>query len=423
MQGEKKRKGRGKKITSALGLLDNEPYRTIIDVINYLEEAEPQQIRCVINNEDEENLKLDHIHNDLDSVGRWVNSKEEYKRKTREVKQLIQSRPDKPLFNPFTSANIRDYLDKLIEWRIVEKIERRCYQIAPSLKNEIIRKSNTRIIDSYARDDISDFTESNLIVYGFEHLCKQLEEADRSESGQKLASKLLVDNPDMYYWFSISSKCEEVLNKGIIPEELQEKFKSYYKREYGDEISFPVGAIITKEKGKEWIIDDGLSEYFIRKEDGELGFYESLALERRTGKDYITKIKERLEDIEYELEALQIEAWRAVCYLESVNGTSRENYLNDLKKYAPFDPPGPLLSTRSNISLFYSEKLGFNLPSSIDLEISVSRWHRALIDKTLSEKEREKIAKELFQKHGEEIIGVCPTLRYYIKRTLRKKKE
>ena len=521
MQGEKKRKGRGKKITSASGLLDNEPYRTIIDVINYLKEAEPQQIRCVINNEDEENLKLGHIHNYLDSVGRWVNSKEEYKRKTREVKQLIQSRPDKPLFNPFTSANIRDYLDKLIEWRIVEKIERRRYQIEPSFKNEIIRKSNKRIIDYYARDDISDFSESNLIVYGFEHLRKQLKEADRSECGQKLLSKRLSDYSDTC-WLSTSTKLEKYLNKGAIPQELRDivcvffmlfsagverwdismqfteekqvqilslrdgdvtitkqKDKEwiieggvkFIARKEGDMLNiydddlrlfgidadfsentgFSDSATITKRKGGEWIIDDE-GELIIRKEDGKLKIYQSHAAQRRTGKDYITIIKNRIDNIKHELEELNKEKEKATSYLSAVHDEHSEKYdkyidkfikekkenlwdkdqdfkertLNimfgvegidekyakDYEKYVkekllplPSPTPPPIL----DITLFYSEKLDLNLPSSVEVAMAAASWNSAfsaLKDKTISEGELEKRTKELYQKYGYEIQKV-----------------
>lgn len=522
MQGEKKRKGRGKKITSALGLLDNEPYRTIIDVINYLEEAEPQQIRCMINNEDEENLKMDHIHNYLDSVGRWVNSKEEYKRKTREVKQLIQSRPDKPLFNPFTSANIRDYLDKLIEWRIVEKIERRRYQIEPSFKNEIVRKSNKRIIDFYARDDISDFSESNLIVYGFEHLRKQLEEADRSECGQKLLSKRLSNYSDTC-WFTTSTKLEKYLNKGAIPQELrdivsvffmffsagverrdismqfseekQAQILSLRQDRTGDEITitkqknkewiieggvkfiarkegdmlniydddlrlfgidadfsenttFSDSATITKGKGGEWIIDDE-GELIIRKEEGKLKIYQSHAAQRRTGKDHITIIKNRIDKIKHELEELNKEKEKATSYLSAVHDEHSkkydkyidkfikekkenlwdkdqdfkertlnimfgvegidEKYAKDYEKYVkekllPLPPPTP--PPILDITLFYSEKLDLNLPSSVEVAISAARWNSASKDKTISEEELEKIAKDLYQKDGYEIQKV-----------------
>lgn len=96
--------------------------------------------------------------------------------------------------------------------------------------------NNKRIIDHYSRDDISDYSESNLIVYGFEHLRKQLEEADRREYAQKLAS----EHPNKY-WYSISTEFEEDLNKGVIPQELQDKFKF---------------ATVTKGEGNEWQIDD-----------------------------------------------------------------------------------------------------------------------------------------------------------------------
>ncbi len=526
MQGEKKRKGRGKKITSALGVLDNEPYRTIIDVINYLEEAEPQQIRCVINNEDEENLKLDHIHT-FDSVGRWVNSKEEYKRKTREVKQLIQSHPDKPLFNPFTPANIRDYLDKLIEWRIVEKIERRRYQIAPSFKNEIIRKSNKRIIDHYSRDDISDFSESNLIAYGFEHLRKQLEGADRSECGQKLLSKRLSNYPDTC-WFSTSTKLEEYLNKGDIPQELRDIVSVFFmffsadaewrdiSKEFSEEKQAQILSLrdvtITKQKDKEWIIEGGFKfiarkegdmlniydddlrlfgidadfsentgvsdsatiakekrgewiidderELIIRKEEGKLKIYKSYAAQRRIGKDHITIIHNRIERIKHELEELHKEKEEATNYLSYVENEQHEIYhkyldkfrkeqkenltkeqkeklrdiflnqeqslnilmfgvedadkksVKDYEKYVkekllPLPPPTP--PPILDITLFYSEKLDLNLPSSVEVAISAASWNSAfsaLKDKTISEEELEKRTKELYQEYDYEIQKV-----------------
>ena len=419
MASEKKRKGRGKNITSALELLDREPYRTIIEIIHLFGEAAPWQIIYVSNNENEKELtqrergKLQRL--------RRINK---YKKEGNEVKQLIHSRPDNPPCYPLNSDNLKKYLNTLIQWGIVEKIERGSYRIAPSLKNEIARKSNTRIIDSYARDDISDFSESNLIVYGFEHFCKQLEEADRSEDAQKLAANLLADYPDIY-WFSISTKFEEDLNKGIIPEELKKKFESCYKRMYDEETPFSDSATVTKGEGDEWQIDDEGWEYSIRKEDGELKIYDSYAAQRRTGKDYITKIKERLENIEYELGALQTEARRAVTYLANVDSELFEKHSNNLKKSIPFlRPRSPFISSLSNISLFYSEKLGFNLPPSIELEISVSRWRRFLRDKTSSEEDGEKLAMELYQEHGKEILWCIPgpSLRQYIARGWRKKK-
>ena len=356
MKGDKKR--RGPKITSRIELLDREPYRTVIEVINHLEkvmgEAEPKQILFVINAE--EPLYTEHVREDqLKNLRNRVYNKAIYENRTKEVKSSIQSRPDKSKYN-LTKYNLRDYLNTLIQWGIVEKLERGRYQIAPSLKNEIIRKSNKRIIDYYARDDISDFSESKLIVYGFEYLRKQLEEADRSEYAQKLSSKY----PDRY-WYSISTEFEEDLNKGVIPqelkdkgkadfmigvrrieewwekkdcilmqyskwlprilslsdkatitkirdwcllfcidakfeddlnknsfpEELKDKFKSYFKRMYNRETPFSDSATITKGEGNEWQIDNERRQYIIRKEGDELKIYNRYAARMSIGKEWI----------------------------------------------------------------------------------------------------------------------------------------
>lgn len=184
MASEKKR--RGKKITSSIELLGREPYRTIIEIIYHFEESEPQQIRCAINNGDEEKLKLGHIHNYLGD-GRWVKSQEEYKRKTRDIKQLIQSRPDKPRYH-LTPFNLRDYLNTLIKWGIVEKTgipekkERGKYQLTNSFKKEFARESNKKIINGYPGSAITDIArEYGITLYGLGGLIKQLEKADISD--------------------------------------------------------------------------------------------------------------------------------------------------------------------------------------------------------------------------------------------------
>ena len=619
MASEKKRKGRGKNITSALELLDREPYRTIIEIIHLFGEAAPWQIIYVSNNENEKELtqrergKLQRL--------RRINK---YKKEGNEVKQLIHSRPDNPPRYPLNSDNLKKFLNTLIQWGIVEKLERGRYQIAPFFKNEIIRKSNTRIIDFYAKDNISDFSESNLIVYGFEHLRKQLEEADRSEYAQKLSSEypdiylfsidtkfkedlnkgvfpqelkdkfkvdFMIEVREIEEWkeekdyllmhyskwlprilslsdnatimkfqdwcllfcsdvkfeddlnknvfpeelkdkfksyfkrmyneerpfsdsatvtkgegnewqidderrqyiiwkeddelkiynsyaarmsigkewiiedgkefvarkegnklniylglvlrrgkklhtpiqdlrlFSIDAKFEGDFNKNIIPEELKNKFKSYFERRYHAERPFSDSAILTKREGNEWQIGDERRQYIIREEDGKLKIYDSYAALRRIGKDYIDIIKNRIKRIKCELEELNKEAREADDYismseldpedgfLANMDSEKYREYLKEIEK--KYDLP-------RHISLFYSDHLDFVLPSSVDVAIEASRWCKVSGDKTLSEEDREKEAKRLYQKDGREILKIVPNpigFAYYLGEPLWKGKK
>lgn len=88
-----------------------------------------------------------------------------------------------------------------------------------------------------------------------------------------------------------------------------------------------------------------------------------------------------------------------------------EKYVKDYEKYVkeklihPFltpPTPPPIL----DITLFYSEKLDLNLPSSVEVAIAAASWNSALKDKTISEEELEKRTKELYQKYGYEILKV-----------------
>ena len=176
MPSEKKRRGRGKNITSALELLDREPYRTIIEIIYLFGEAEPRQIICVSNNENEKALilrdkemtqleKLRHLHH----IDRYGNKNE--------VKWL--SRPDNPSLYPLNSDNLKKFLNTLIKCGIIERKGRGKYQIAWAFKKEFVRESNKNVINRYSGSAITDKArEYGITLYGLEHFKGQLKKAD-----------------------------------------------------------------------------------------------------------------------------------------------------------------------------------------------------------------------------------------------------
>jgi len=182
MTEEKKR--RGAKIISAVELLNREPHRTIIEIIYLLEgtmgEAEPKQILNVFNAK-EDPLYTKHVREHHAKIIRnRVYNIDLYESNTHKIKRIIQSRPDKPKYN-ITRFNLRDYLNILLKWQIVEKIERGSYKIADPFKKEFVRKSNKEIINGYIADEITP-DKYGITLYGVELLAEQLEE---NPEGQK----------------------------------------------------------------------------------------------------------------------------------------------------------------------------------------------------------------------------------------------
>ncbi len=389
-------------------LFDREPYRRVIEAISLLEktagDAEPKQILYVINAKASDVLGhpskkiLDRIYN-----------KALYENSTKEVKRVIQSRPDKTRLdnNEITRFNIRDYLNTLLQFGIVEKIERGHYRIAPAFKNEIIRHINKEIIgEYYYKEDLTDYSESNLIIYGLDLIRKLLEATDRIKSRF----------PDEYIFsIDVDTECEEDLNKGNIPQDFMDKFNSFFVIEMnrslhelkedleGDlpespRIRQPLSdrAVISKGKTNEWIIDDEGRKYVIRKEDRELKVYNSPKLSEY-GTNHITNIENRINEIIEQIEELNKEVDEAYDYINNFNIAYTEECIDYAKKHNWY--PMVWNYVHPNFTLFYSRFLHTS-PQSVELAAAVSRWHRVRMDESLSREEKEKIAKELWEKYG-----------------------
>ena len=207
MTSKKKRRGRGKNITSALDLLGREPYRTIIEIIYLFGEAEPRQIIYVCNNENEKELILQNaeltrpeMYQRLWRINGYRNS---------EVKQLIHSRPENPPLHPLNSDNLKKFLNTLIKCGIIERKGRGKYQIAWAFEKEFARESDKNIINRYPGSEITDKArEYGITLYGVEHLKKRLEKADIREFAVSGLKHLKGED----YLEDISEKLSDILD-------------------------------------------------------------------------------------------------------------------------------------------------------------------------------------------------------------------
>ncbi len=207
------KKRRGQKITSPMDLIYREPYRTVIEAIYLLDketgEAEPKQILFVINSEATLSVK-DVPEHPTKFIRNHIYNKKLYEKSTGEVRSIFQSRSVKTRFE-VTRYNIRDYLNTLIRWDIIKKIERGRYKINDSFKKELIRKSNINIIDNYDLMEITDESRE-YTFYGLEQLFRELLATDSSDI-EKYAPKGLPHLKGKDYVNSIKNKLSKVLDE------------------------------------------------------------------------------------------------------------------------------------------------------------------------------------------------------------------
>ena len=153
---------------------------------------------------------------------------------------------------------------------------------------------------------------------------------------------------------------EKEMNKGIIPERLEQEFRT-------TDCSLSENSTITKEGNNEWLIDDKEKKYSVKKEEGKLKIYENVCLE-----EYLNRKLSKNTAIECIKKHEDIKSARKKLYNLKENSIYVVNTHKDLDNIAYWEL-GYVMGKQITIIDFYDGNNEKRIPSIVDEVIGESR--------------------------------------------------